>query len=100
MKQPNKFAAALKTNQAPEAPQSAPETVQPEIEVRAAPKPRRPVRMNTKHVGGHFDPAVSRQLRSIALDEDTTVQELLAEAIDMIFQSRQKPTIAQKPVKA
>ena len=83
----NKFAQALKR----------PETV-------AAPEPltgesphARPSRRGAKHVGGYFEPQVSKQLRQIALDEDSSVQELLAEALDMLFHSRQKPTIARKP---
>lgn len=56
----------------------------------------RPSRESTKHIGGYYDPAVSKQLRSIALDEDSSVQQLLAEAMDMLFHSRKKPTIAQK----
>lgn len=100
MTQQNKFAAALKSPKPAAAPQSPPEASEPEIEVKAAPGAQRPVRRNTKHVGGYFDPAVSRQLRAIALDEDSTVQALLGEALDMLFQSRQRPTIAQKPVAA
>ena len=55
----------------------------------------RPSRRGVKHVGGYFGPEVSKQLRQIALDEDSSVQELLAEALDMLFHSRQKPTIAR-----
>jgi len=54
----------------------------------------RPSRKGAKHVGGYFPPEVSKQLRQIALEEDSSVQNLLAESIDMLFQSRQKPTIA------
>ncbi|WP_295629085.1 ribbon-helix-helix domain-containing protein [uncultured Nitrosomonas sp.] len=56
----------------------------------------RPSRKNTKHIGGYFSEEVSKQLRQIALDEDSSVQQLLGEALDMIFHSRKKPTIAQK----
>jgi len=56
----------------------------------------RPSRDNTKHVGGYFDPKVSKQLRLIAIDEDSSVQVLLEEAIDMLFHSRKKPTIASR----
>lgn len=85
----NKFAAALRSEKkAPE-----PEPVRQAAE--ASPHDR-PSRRAAKHVGGYFDPAVSRQLRSIALEEDSSVQALLAEAIDMLFQSRRKPTIAAR----
>ncbi len=35
-----------------------------------------PSRQGKKAITGHFDPAVSRQLKQIALDRDTTVQAL------------------------
>ena len=83
----NKFADALKKDGSV-----------PEVAARTErPSPHeRPVRRGTKHVGGYFPPEVSKQLRQIALEEDSSVQSLLAEAIDMIFHSRKKPTIAQK----
>lgn len=36
-------------------------------------------------VGGHFPPAVLKQLRIIAAEEDTTNQALLEEALDLLF---------------
>ena len=50
-----------------------------------------------KHIGGYFDPAVSTQLRHLAVDENSTVQQLLEEALDLLFQTRGKPLIAQIP---
>lgn len=88
----NKFASALKPKSQPAL--EAVETLSNE----GKPSPHaRPSRKSTKHVGGYFDPAVSKQLREIALAEDSSVQALLAEAIDMIFQSRRKPMIASRP---
>lgn len=88
----NKFAAALKTkNQLSAEPAAVPQEQEQPASVHA-----RPSRKSTKHIGGYFDPTVSRQLREIALAEDSSVQALLGEAIDMLFQSRRKPTIASK----
>lgn len=42
-------------------------------------------RATTRAVGGHFDPAVQRQMRQMALDKDSTVQELLREALNDLF---------------
>lgn len=72
----NKFADALKS-----APRNPPQPVQAS---------RNPAngRGGLKHVGGYFDPAVSKRLRQMAFDEDTTVQDLLAEALEMLFRSR------------
>ena len=79
----NKFASALKTTQAP-AKSVAASTLQ-----------TAPSRNGRKHVGGYFDPAVSKQLRGLALEEDSSVQQLLEEALDLLFQERGKPTIAR-----
>ena len=53
-----------------------------------------PSRQGKKTIAGHFDPAVSRQLREIALAEDTSVQELLREALNDLFIKRSRPPIA------
>jgi len=45
----------------------------------------RPSRQQTKAIGGHFDPAVSKQLRQLGLDENKTVQGLLTEALNDLF---------------
>ena len=91
----NKFATALKGG-------SNNERVEPISEVKSTSittSPHaRPSRKSTKHVGGYFSPEVSKQLRQIALDENSSVQVLLAEAIDMLFHSRYKPTIAKRTI--
>ena len=51
-------------------------------------------RKGQKLIAGHFDPAVSKQLRQIALDENTTVQELLREAINDLYMKKGKANIA------
>lgn len=45
----------------------------------------RPSRDNRKFVGGHFPPSVGKQLRLIAVEDDTTVQALLEEALNLLF---------------
>ena len=54
---------------------------------------RRPVaatRQGKRHVGCYVDPAVARQLRVIAAQEDSSVQQLIEEAIEMLFRSRRE----------
>ena len=87
----NKFAAALKSDKGENKGAS-------EVAPAASPHAR-PSRRATKHIGGYFDPVVSKQLRTIAVEEDSSVQALLGEALDMLFQSRRKPTIAQRTKK-
>ena len=36
-------------------------------------------------IGGHFEPDIKRQLKTIAAAEDTTLQALLAEAIQDVI---------------
>lgn len=110
MSQPNKFlAAGLKNGAKGGATPSA--MAEPPTEAAGATlaaqeppsplearKPRqKPSRAAAKHVGGYYDPAVSLQLRKIGLEEDKTVQDLVAEALDLLFHSRQLPPIAMKP---
>lgn len=75
------LAAALEKTAAPVPPAKTP-TKEPRT------------RTNTKLIAGHFDAVVSKQLRAIALEEDTTVQQLLREAINDLFSKRGKSTLA------
>lgn len=54
-----------------------------------------PSRRGKKALIGYFDPSVSLQLKQIALEEGTSIQHLLGEAINLLFQCRGKPTVAQ-----
>lgn len=57
---------------------------------KALPAKSESLRMDrgSKHIGGYFDPEVSKALKQIALNEDTTIQALLGEAIEMLLESR------------
>jgi hypothetical protein len=48
------------------------------------------------NVTGYFSPAVKKQLRRITVEEDTTIQELLAEALNDLFAKRGMPEIAPR----
>ena len=58
----------------------------------ADPKPQR--RAGTRIVSGHFTVPVHKQLRMIAVQEDRTLQDLLAEAINDLFTKRGIPPVA------
>jgi hypothetical protein len=45
-------------------------------------------------VTGYFEAAVKRQLRLLAAENDTTIQALLAEALNDLFAKHGKPEIA------
>ena len=49
------------------------------------------------HVGAYFSPEVARQLKMLGAEEGTTMRMLMAEALDLLFASRGKPTIAREP---
>jgi hypothetical protein len=55
---------------------------------------RAPVRVGRRQIAGWFAPEVARQLHMIALEEDTTLQALMAEAFNDMFNKRGKPPIA------
>jgi hypothetical protein len=54
----------------------------------------RPGRAQKANVTGYFPPAVKKQLRILAAERDTTIQALLAEAMNDLFAKYGKPEIA------
>jgi hypothetical protein len=85
----------------PAAPQTAP---QPRAR-RRAPAERalneegekffRPARVGKRFVGAHFHPEVARQLKMLAAEDDRTIQELLEDAVDLLFVKAGKVKIAE-----
>ncbi len=53
-----------------------------------------PSRIGKRSVGGHFDPAVSRQLKVLAAELDRKVQDLVAEALNDLFRKYNKSAVA------
>lgn len=53
-----------------------------------------PSRKGKKIISGYFDPAVARQLKQLALDNDATVQSLLTEALNDLFVKYNKKPLA------
>ncbi len=74
----NKFASALKSR----APAPQPPALTPSPAKGSAKR---------KHIGGYFAPPVAKQLRLLASEEETTVQELLTEALTLLFAKRGLP---------
>lgn len=65
----------------------------PDVKPRAA-KSVPPSRAGRVLIGGHFAPQVQTELKVLAAQERTTVQELVAEGINAVFARRHKPQIA------
>ena len=74
----NKFASALKARTPAPDPPSAPN-----------PSPKK-VSVKRRHIGGYFSPEIAKQLRMLASEEETTMQELLSESLRLLFESRGK----------
>lgn len=55
----------------------------------------RPSRQNTRLIGGHFPPEVARKLRILAAEEDTTLQALLEEAINLLLAKKARGRLGQ-----
>jgi hypothetical protein len=53
-----------------------------------------PSRAGKKVVAGHFDPAVIRQLKMLAMDNDSSIQSLLSEALNDLFEKHSMKPIA------
>lgn len=67
------------------------------IAVGTTPKPTAtapPSRQGKKMISGHFDKDVHRQLKMLALEKDTSIQSLLGEALNALFERNNKPPIA------
>ena len=56
----------------------------------------RPSRVGKTNVTGYFPSSVKKQLRILAADRDTTIQELLAEALNDLFAKHGRPEIAPR----
>ena len=52
-----------------------------------------PSRQGKRLIAGHFDPKVAKQLRLLAAEEDTSIQALLEEALDLLFVKKGKEPI-------
>ena len=61
----------------------------PEVSGRTA-----KTRMGTKQIAAHFPEDVAWQLRGLAVERKTTVQNLMAEALNDLFAKHGKPEVA------
>ena len=90
MPKPNPFTQGLKRQPQPGPVKTERKPQRTKPPLRAVPSSR----TGRVLVGGHFAPEVQTALKVIAAEERTTVQALLAEAINTVFAKRHKPGIA------
>ena len=82
----NSLSAAIASNlaqQEPEKPKPKRTPAAPKTQAKG--RARKPRTGETVLVGGHFPPSVLKQLKLIAVEEETTNQALLAEALNLLF---------------
>lgn len=56
----------------------------------------RPSREGRRLIAGHFDPKIAKQLKLLAAEEDTTVQALLEEALNLLFLKKGQGAMGRK----
>ena len=54
-----------------------------------------PTKSEKRLIGGHFAPEVQQQVRIIAASQDVTIQALLTEALNDLFEKHEYPRIAE-----
>ncbi len=70
----------------------------PPLDQRPAPEPsyrKAQTRTNTRQIAGHFQAEVAQALRMLAAEQDKDNQELLAEALNMLFSRYGKPVTVE-----
>ena len=97
-KRPNLADIAAAAGSIRRPPPPAPAVVRPDQtqagEGREVAGSKPPSRSGTKQVAGHFPAEVAWQLRELAVEQRATVQELLGEALNDLFQKYGKPELA------
>jgi hypothetical protein len=66
------------------------------VQTESTPQPTtytQPGRAGTKPVTGHFPKQVRNELKKLAIEQDTTLQNLMAEAFNDLFAKYGKPEI-------
>lgn len=87
-----------KTAPAKAAPKAAPEAIaqpaplSPDLDPSSYTAPSR---RGKKAITGYYDPAVRQQLAVLAAEEDRSQNDLLAEALNMLFERYRKSPIAK-----
>ena len=76
-----------------------PDPVEDPIQLKTATEKNihfRPSRVGKGNVTGYYPPAVKKQLRFMAAERDTNIQDLVAEALNDLFAKYGKPEIVPR----
>ena len=88
-RKPSSLVTATQRDRAPAPPPEIPAAAPPAAATRSR------SRKGEKTIAFWADTAAARQLRRLAADEDSTVQDLMLEALDDLFRKKNLPRIAQ-----
>lgn len=101
-KKPVDFVSAMQTFESREGVQRHLKPTPPPVATEAVASPAPPVgrtvqrsRIGKVSIGVWVDPAVRKQLARLALDTDKDQGDLIAEALNLLFERHGKPAIAQ-----
>ena len=57
---------------------------------------QKPSRVGTLAITGHFPPEVRNQLKILAIEQGRTMEDMLAESLNMLFAMYEKPELAPR----
>jgi hypothetical protein len=95
MKKPNALGSALRNSGASVAGEAVPEPPSPPPPT-PRPQAAAAVRRGTKAITVHFPENVRRQLKSLAAEEGRSMEDMVAEALNLLFARHRKPELAPR----
>jgi hypothetical protein len=99
MKKTGALASALRSSGATiPAATIAPEETATQEGAGAAPKPLQPSRRETKAITVHFPEEVRRQLKALAGEQGRHVDDMVAEALNLLFAKYRKAEVAPRKI--
>jgi hypothetical protein len=97
MKRAGALASALRSSGATvSGPSAADSPTMPEAEAERAPTAKPAARRTTKAITVHFPEEVRRQLKALAAEQGRNVEDVMAEALNLVFAKYLRPEIAPR----
>jgi hypothetical protein len=96
MKKPNALGSALRNSGASVAGEATPEPSSPPMTPTPHPQAATAIRRGTKAITVHFPENVRRQLKSLAAEEGRSMEDMVGEALNLLFARHRKPELAPR----